>query len=298
MWFQQWAADGPHEFDSAACVSCYQRGVVPMITWEPWDAGTNANNLTNPENQPQFQLSRIISGDFDPYIRRFAHNAAAVRGPMMIRLMHEMNGRWYPWGGTVNGNTPGEFVQAWRHIHDIFDQEGATNVTWVWCINHNSLPDTYANRYAAYYPGDKYVDWVAISGFNFGTTNGSTWLPFEDWYSAPLAYLKTLGKPVVIAEMASLDQGGDKAAWLTDAYARIRSSHPEIKAVDYFDSREQGTNKLQDWRIASSSSSLAAFRSAVADPYFLAAPMTSLRAWTSSLSDKDWVYLRSIAPIY
>ena len=299
MWFQQWAADSPHEFDSAACVSAYQRGVVPMITWEPWDAGTNANNLKSPELQPQYQLGRITAGDFDPYIHRFAHAAAAVRGPVMIRLMHEMNGRWYPWGGTVNGNTPDQFVPAWRHIHDIFDQEGASNVTWVWCINHDSRPNTLANRYAVYYPGDKYVDWVALSGFNFGTAAiGSTWQSFDHWYDAPLAYLKTLNKPVLVAEIGSVEQGGSKAAWLTDAYNRMRLNHPEIKAVNYYDAREAGTYKLQDWSIASSPSSLAAFRASVSDPYYLGAPAATLDRWTSSLSDKDWVYLRSFAPVY
>jgi beta-mannanase len=270
-----------------------------MITWEPWDAGTNANNLKDPALQPQYQLGRILAGDFDPYIHRFARNAAAVRGPVMIRLMHEMNGRWYPWGGTVNGNTPDQFVPAWRHIHDIFDQEGATNVTWVWAINHDSRPNTFANRYAVYYPGDKYVDWVALSGFNFGVDQaGSTWQPFNFTYLAPLAYLKTLNKPIVIAEIGSVEDGGSKAAWLTDAYTQIRLNHPEVKAVDYYDSREAGTYKMQDWRIASSAPSLSAFRTAVADPRYIAAPMTTLKQWTDSLTDKDWVYLRSFAPLY
>ncbi len=33
----------------------------------------------------------------------------------------------------VNGDQPGEFVAAWRHVHDIFTSVGATNATWVWC---------------------------------------------------------------------------------------------------------------------------------------------------------------------
>ena len=46
-----------------------------------------------------------------------------------------MNGNWFPWCEGVNGNQPGEYVAAWRHVHDIFTAVGATNATWVWCPN-------------------------------------------------------------------------------------------------------------------------------------------------------------------
>ena len=46
-----------------------------------------------------------------------------------------MNGNWFPWSEGVNGNQAGEYVTAWRHVHDIFTAVGATNVTWVWCPN-------------------------------------------------------------------------------------------------------------------------------------------------------------------
>ena len=46
-----------------------------------------------------------------------------------------MNGNWFAWMEGVNGNQPGEYVAAWRHVHDIFTAVGATNVSWVWCPN-------------------------------------------------------------------------------------------------------------------------------------------------------------------
>ena len=36
-----------------------------------------------------------------------------------------MNGWWWPWSEQLNGNNPGEFVAAWRHVHDIFVQQHA-----------------------------------------------------------------------------------------------------------------------------------------------------------------------------
>ncbi len=217
----------------------------------------------------------------------------------MIRLMHEMNGNWYPWAGTVNGNRPSDFVPAWRHVHDIFEAEGATNVTWVWSINHESVPAVRSNSFDDYYPGDGYVDWVSISGFNWGTTRSDTaWRPLDFWYRRPMAYLKTTGKPIVVSEFASVEQGGDKGAWITDAYTRFRTKYPGIKAVIYYNKPETQVDGTQDWRIDTSPASREAYRAAVASPFYLGAPAATLSAWQSSLTQANWVYLRAFKPVY
>lgn len=36
----------------------------------------------------------------------------------------------YPWG--PQNNDPSEFVAAFRHVHDVFDSVGASNVIWIW----------------------------------------------------------------------------------------------------------------------------------------------------------------------
>ena len=58
--------------------------------------------------------------------------------PFFLRWGHEMNSDRFPWSEDANGNRRGEFVQAWRHIHDIFTSVGASNVSWVWCPNVES----------------------------------------------------------------------------------------------------------------------------------------------------------------
>ena len=299
MWYQPWADTGRNKFDPAACVSLYERGAVPMITWEPWDPGKDAAYVKDGSKQTAWRLAAIIGGQYDAYIREFAAGVKSVRGPVMIRLMHEMNGNWYPWDGSVNGNSPQLFIQAWQHVHDIFVQAGATNVTWVWSINHLSVPDTAANSYAAYYPGDAYVDWVSLSGFNWGTSSvGTRWHPFDYWYAKPLGFLATLGKPVVISEFGSVDNGGDKGAWMLDAYAKIATQHPEVKAVIYYDKLEKLPTSQQDWRIESSASSLSGYRAAVSGDHFLPAPSSTVASWTAGLSLEGWAYLRSLKPVY
>jgi mannan endo-1,4-beta-mannosidase len=297
MWYQPWATANRSSFDTATVVAVMRRGKVPMITWEPWDPGTDANKVTQPGTQPAYRLARINAGEFDGYIRGWARAIRGLGGPVMLRPMHEMNGDWYPWSGTTNGNSPAQYVAAWRRLHDIFEAEGATNVTWVWSINHVSVPSGPGNSYAAYYPGDAYVDWTAVSGFNWGKSSPySSWGAFSHWYTAPLAYLRTLRKPICIAEFGTVEQGGDKAAWLRDAYARV-AADPAIDAIVYFDSVEHDSG-TQDWRVDSSARSAAAFRAAIAPAYFVSAPPAVLPKWVDSLDARQQRYLTSFDPLY
>ena len=113
--------------------------------------------------------------------------------------MHEMNGYWYPWSGLVNGNTPAKFIRAWRYIHKVFDAEGATNVTWVWTVNWNSVPNSTANRYGAYYPGDKYDfrlgDWKFIPVPVYS-------IPLRCLYSRNVGNLLMAGKHISVTHIA------------------------------------------------------------------------------------------------
>lgn len=297
MWFQPWEKGNRSRIDTGAIVAIMRRGKVPMITWEPWDPGNNARFVVNPGEQPEYSLARINSGDYDDYITTWAKSMKLLGGPIMLRPMHEMNGTWYPWSGTTNGNDPTEFVTAWRRMHDIFQKEGATNVTWVWSINHESIPRTRANAYAAYYPGDTYVDWTGISGFNRASLpSDPRWTDFASMYRPPLAYLKTLGKPICVTETATLGEPAERAAWITAAYAWIQTQ-PEIGAVLFFDSEEQ-TTEPQDWRVENSRQSLAAFRSAIAADHYIGSPPEALTVWASSLTVPQWRYLTVFDPLY
>jgi beta-mannanase len=128
-----------------------------MVTWEPWD-------YLGDINQPAYSLSSIIGGAHDSYITRFALDAKAWGHPFFLRFAHEMNGDWYPWNEGINGNTPGQYVQAWRHVHDLFTANGVTNVTWVWSPN---IEYTGSIPLSGLYPGDAYTDWIAMDGYNW-----------------------------------------------------------------------------------------------------------------------------------
>ena len=80
------------------------------------------------------------------------------------------------------------YVPMWKHVHDIFAQNGATNVTWVWCPN----VDSYSTRpFDSMYPGSDYVDWVCMDGYNYGTAQAwSSWTSFSSLFRPTYDHLR------------------------------------------------------------------------------------------------------------
>jgi beta-mannanase len=187
--------------------------------------------------------------------------------------MHEMDGTWYPWSGYSRGNTPEEFVDAWRRIHDLFHDEGATNVTWVWSVNHRSVPHIPANRVEEFWPGSRYVDWIGISGFNPGPVRVPfRWQSFDHVNRSRYLELLQYDKPIMISETAAPEVGGDKAAWVARMFRSISARYPKLGALIWFDDRDPKFPTRNDWRINSSKRVLRVFRRALEGPHLLSAP--------------------------
>lgn len=226
------------------------RGATPLVTWEPWAWGGGVD-------QPAYALARITAGDFDAYITQWGQSFAAWGKPVMLRFAHEMNGNWYPWAEGVNGNQPGDYVAAWRHVHDVVAATGATNVQWVWSPN---VPYWGSTDLAGLFPGAGYVDIVALDGYNWGTSQTwSSWISPVDLFAPGISQLRSLapGKPVLIAETASSELGGSKATWNTDLVSYL-AAQSDVMGFVWFDMQKE-----TDWRINSSDSSAAAFKSAL-----------------------------------
>lgn len=193
-------------------------------------------------------LDSIIAGNEDAKIKKFAEDARAYGGQIILSPFHEMNGYWSPWSGVSGQNTPEKAVLAWRHVHSTFGS--VPNVKFAWTVNNVSVPNTEANAIGKYYPGDAYVDYVAIDGFNFG----APWQSFDSAFAKPMATLAAYKKPIYILSMASAP-GAGKAAWITDAFTVQAAKYPLLKGWVWFNE-----NKEHDWRINSDPASLAAFK--------------------------------------
>ena len=245
-------------FDTVFADAVSARGAVPMVTWEPWRDGRLG------PRQPEFALRRLLAGDYDELIRRWAESARDWRGPVLLRFAPEMNGDWNSWSPGVNGNTAREYVAVWRHVHDLFAAVGARNVEWVWSPNV-SFPGSTPIRDV--YPGDAYVDWVGLDGYNWGASRpGTRWQSFGSVFGPTLrAITRLTAKPVVLTEIASTEAGGRKSAWIRDFLAQIER-YPSVVGFVWFQ-----YDKETDWRIDSSNASRAAFADGLAQTRYVGA---------------------------
>jgi hypothetical protein len=228
------------------------RGATSLITWEPWLWSGNG------ANQPAYALDRITAGDFDTYLTQWGTALASWDKPVMLRFAHEMNGNWYPWAESANGNQAGDYVAAWRHVHDVVAATGASKVQWVWSPN---VPYWGSTPLSGLYPGADYVDIVGLDGYNWGTAAPwSSWTSPSALFGPGLTALRSLapGKPIMISETASAEAGGSKANWNT-ALVSYLAAQSDITAFVWFHH-----NKEVDWRINSSTSSASALAAALA----------------------------------
>jgi Glycosyl hydrolase family 26 len=255
QWYQGWA--GAPDFDVTRAASAGARGALPLLTWEPWAPGAGAD-------QPQYALARIVDGTHDAYIATFARQVRSWGGRLGLRFLHELNAPFYPWGSGVNGNTPGDAIAAWEHVRRIFDAEGAHNVVWVWCVNVHAAGYT---DYAPLYPGDETVDWVAVDGYNGGDALAwGGWRSPADVFDQSLTDLRRLSeRPLAITEVASAEQGGDKASWIKDLFELALDRG--VRVLIWFD-----YSKEADWRVESSPASAAAMHAEATVPGRLGSP--------------------------
>jgi hypothetical protein len=274
-------------FPSNIMTSIRNHGSIPMLNWGSWQLGKGVN-------QPAFKLTNITRGDYDTYLTQFAKDAKAWGSPFFFRFDHEMNiGGQFSWNysdtwtnpatGTNYKNSASDFINMWRHVVNIFNREGATNVTWVWCPNIYFRSGSKALPFMQGYPGDSYVDWTCVDGYNKSTSMTTFSSLFTDSYN--VLQQKVSGadtacstlvdscnpgkKPMMIGEWATVeagDGGGKKAAWIKDALlTQLPNNFPKIKAVVWFN-----WNTTANQIIESTSTALSGFKTGISLSYFAA----------------------------
>lgn len=255
---------------------------VPLIT-------LNTTNRT---------LSEIVSNTIHPddkrannqtkpddFFRGWARGLKAYGKPVFLRFDHEMNGNWSLWSicdldnqcrdpDTGLQQTPQLYIDAWRHVHEIFREEGVTNVSWVWCPNNIHDVDIWLTPFDKLYPGDAYVDWTALDVYNADTW---PWRSFKDLISNNYATFLGIApsKPIMLAEFNS-GFGGDptgvkKADWIREALTHdLPNTFPQIKAVMWFNVGPTDP-AFGSFRIEDTQATTVAFRESVASSYYISA---------------------------
>jgi mannan endo-1,4-beta-mannosidase len=265
----------------------WNHGAVPIFSWQP------TADCAGKENTPNNIDTLIANGAFDSYLNdmavRFRHWLAGPDGVygngddrrVYIRLAHEMNGTWYAWSETTgknwqtgqprpgNGNSPGSYVAMWRHVFAIFRAKGldASHVQWIWCVNNADMKGSQPAEH--YYPGDDYVDWVGIDGYNKNKQSP------EDVFDDMIQRVTSLtSKPLGILEVGvgkGNQSEGYRNKWIESAYEYF--AHTNVKMVVYFNKADY---------VIYGKHQLGGYKKAVTNPSYISGDRRNPRLLTDS----------------
>ncbi len=245
-------------FPTAFMEEARRRGKTVELTWQL--TRNNNEDLCAPS-----PLLDVYRGERDDTIRAFAREAAAWGRPFLFRLDNEMNSDWTSYSGVVNLADPQLYVDTWRRIYRIFQEEGVRNCVWIFNPNDRSAPPSRWNDSLAYYPGDGYAQILGVTGYNNGTYYtqwAEEWREFDRIYDGIEAlYQPHFGAfPWIITEFASSSIGGDKAAWIENMFRHI-GDYPQIKLAVWFSSADyDGDIPARPYWLDETEETLAAFR--------------------------------------
>jgi mannan endo-1,4-beta-mannosidase len=155
--------------------SMHSHGVIPLVQIDPSIAS----------------VAEIADGGYDRYLRQYAYAVRNFGHPVVIGFGHDMNAPWNSWG--YRNIAPSTFVAAWRHIVNLFRNQGAQNVTWLWTIQADE-PGT--GPISSLWPGANYVTWVGIDGFYTKPSDS-----FIRIFARTISQVRALtGKPILLSE--------------------------------------------------------------------------------------------------
>ena len=245
--------DGGHCCGAAENFAAVGRknGLVPVIAWT-W------MNYGDEEHSPRLQ--DLVAGKYDWYLDDWIQGMKEFKDPVFIRLSHEMDGDWYPYSEGYKKdptrNTAADYVAYWKYVVDRFRKAGVTNVAWVWCVNGDR---TGGKDWPDYYPGDAYVDWLAIDLYSSRNP--------KDVVSQFLSLYGKTAKPIMIPEGGTGPEQtkwnpkfpGD-AQWVKELFDVIDAT-PQIKGLCWFEYGKQ-------WDLERDAGQLAEFHHRIAADRF------------------------------
>lgn len=193
---------------------------------------------------PQFEA--FMRGDLDNDLDAFVANVLGVleghpERRLLIAPLPEFNLPDHPWGFQ-----PEVFGRAYRKVRAAFVSGGATpdRVRFVLAYNGGKSGGI---DYREYYPGDEFVDIVGFSKIN----RNNPWKDYDaafgrfiDDFSSEL----TSTKPILATQTASVDEDGDRDAWVRDMFRNL-GAHDQVIGAIYFNRQKFETGKDNDYRL-------------------------------------------------
>ena len=219
-------------------------------------------------NRTTIPWATMAGGSLDEEIRLRARSLRDLGYPLYFGFHHE------PENDTANG-TPEEFRSAWTRVRGLFDEEGATNITWVVALMASTFRSGHGGADLWLPPADTY-DLVGVDGYNRWPLKPDTrWKSFADIFRAAQQRAVAVGKGLFIGEYGTIEQTeggypGDplaKANWLLDA-ASTMERWPEVVAAVYSHAEASFNGMTMNYWIDSSQASADAYREIATRSYF------------------------------
>ena len=150
----------------------YNRGGINTITWHFRNPAVEDGKFYyDKEIEPS--IPRMLPGGelndrYCTILGQIADFALSCKGnngeliPMIFRPYHEYDGDWFWWGIPYYGSVD-EFKQLWQFTHDYLSDTLKVN-NFIWAISPDCKFDT-EEEFLRCYPGDEYVDMVAMDNY-------------------------------------------------------------------------------------------------------------------------------------
>jgi len=212
-----------------------------------------AEMITVRTSVPWRQVSSAQPGSatYDAIVR-WAQTIKARGGRVLLAYHHEPEA-----SGSLSYGGAADFIAAYRRVETIFNQQGATNVTWVWQMTAYAFRvKSTDRRYAPkWYPGDDYVDVVGGDGYNWGSACGRTtgWTELPSFTDPIIAFARAHQKLAALPEFGA-PPNSRRAQWLDNAHQYFANNQGILVAAFYFNKGDSHCN----W-VLSTQSEFAAF---------------------------------------
>lgn len=207
-----------------------KQNAVLAISWDPMAIAFLSGDAFTGGETSVIGLQDILNGTYDSYIRTVAQQVAGLDIPVMMNLFGESdsnalfgygaNGDQYlgvvsdptgQYGDPALADGPERVKDVFKHIIDIFREEGADNATWFQYMATGLLTEEDSLPPELFYAGDDYIDWVGQSLY-VETADGVA-QSLDAGYNA---WGAITDKPFFIPEMGLITPGGDQVTALLD----------------------------------------------------------------------------------
>lgn len=126
----------------------------------------------------------ILRGVYDAQFKELALSIKQYGKPVLFRLNNEMNSDWTSYCGMMTLNDPEIFKLTWKHLYNIFEENGVDNCIWIFNPIAVSCPYSNWGEDLNYFPGVEYCQVLGLTNYEMNNSvSGETIESFKTRYT-------------------------------------------------------------------------------------------------------------------